>query len=328
MMPNRLAILCFALACGWTALPAGAAAPLELIGQQILPTGFIPSGDAGGIGGTPVAVGGLSGIDFDPESGRYLAISDDRSQSGPARFYNLSLDLAAFKTGTTGGVTFNSVTTLLRPDGTPFPALTVDPEALRLRGGKVFWTSEGEANFGAGRVDSPFVRNASIDGTFSTQFASPAKYVPIFSVGGTQASGIRNNLAFESLSFDASGNRLYTATENALFQDGPAASVSTGSPSRVLAFDSGTGAAVAEYVYVTEPVALPPDPAGAFATNGLVELLAVSDSQFLALERSFSVGAAGTPGNTGNTIRLFLASLDGASNVLGLDSLAGSRTRP
>src|SRR4051794_15989002 len=43
------------------------------------------------VGGTPV--GGLSGIDRDPQSGRYVTISDDQSQQAPARFYEAEIDL-------------------------------------------------------------------------------------------------------------------------------------------------------------------------------------------------------------------------------------------
>jgi hypothetical protein len=64
---------------------------------------------------------------------------------------------------------------------------------------------------------------------------------------------------------------------------------------------------VAEYTYRTEPVQDAPSPAGAFANNGLVELLALDDQgTLLALERSFSTGVPG------NDIRLFLARPDSA----------------
>jgi hypothetical protein len=56
---------------------------------------------------------------------------------------------------------------------------------------------------------------------------------------------------------------------------------------------------------------IPPD---AFATNGLVELLAIDDTHLLALERSFSTGV-------GNNIRLFEVSLDGATDISGIDPL-------
>ena len=64
---------------------------------------------------------------------------------------------------------------------------------------------------------------------------------------------------------------------------------------------------MAEYTYRTEPVQDAPSPAGAFANNGLVELLALDDrGTLLALERSFSTGVPG------NDIRRFLARPDPA----------------
>ena len=59
--------------------PQPAEAPwLRLIGSVELPT-------ATEYGGT--TVGGLSGIDYSPEQGEYLLISDDRGNDGPARVY-------------------------------------------------------------------------------------------------------------------------------------------------------------------------------------------------------------------------------------------------
>jgi hypothetical protein len=104
--------------------------------------------------------------------------------------------------------------------------------------------------------------------------------------------------------------------------------VSGGSPSRILSFDATTGQAGAEWAYHVEPVALPPAVPGAFATNGLVELMAVGDRQFIAVERSFAAGAA-TPGAgpnglpTGNTIRLYLVDARGATDVSGFDLSSG-----
>jgi hypothetical protein len=129
-------------------------------------------------------------------------------------------------------------------------------------------------------------------------------------------SGVRANLAFESLTLTPSDAVLVTATENALLQDGPAASELEGSPCRILTFDLATGQPAAEHVYWAAPVAKPADPPGGFATNGLVELLALGEERFLALERSFSVG-------TGNTIRLYDVATAGADDVAAIDALAG-----
>src|SRR4051812_25344294 len=40
-------------------------------------------------------VGGLSGIDFDPASQLWIALSDDRSELQPARFYPFRMEVVA-----------------------------------------------------------------------------------------------------------------------------------------------------------------------------------------------------------------------------------------
>ncbi len=308
---------------------AAQAQTFSYLGQQIVPSGTLFSG---------TTVGGLSGIDFVPGTGRYVAISDDRSAINPARHYGLSLDLTQFTRSATpgqAGVQFDSVTTILRPDGSAFAANTLDPEALRRNPvtGNLLWTNEGQRT--AGGLQSPTVREMTPAGAHVRDFSVPDRYLPLGSAAGTAPGdrGIFNNLAFESLTVSTDGRTLYTATENALVQDGPTATVANGSPSRLLAFDLSTGQAGAEYVYPVTPVVLPPNPLGQFATNGLVELLATGDRQFFALERSFAIGAA-SPGvgpnglPTGYTVRLYAVDARGATDVSSLDSLAGAAVTP
>ena len=321
-MKTRFLASSFMLATAVASTAAVAQAPfgLSYLGQQIVPSGLQFQG---------TTVGGLSGIDYSASSGRYVAIADDRSAVNPARFYELSLDLSLFqRTATPGlsGVTFNSVTTILTPSGTPFALNTVDPEGIRRNPatGSLFWSNEGQR--AAVGFQSPTVREMSPDGSYVRDFAVPSYYLPSGSVAGNLPDdrGIVNNLAFESLTLSTDGRTLYTATENALIQDGPVASLIQGSPTRLLAFDVASGASRGEYVYRTEPVALPPQPAGGFATNGLTDLLAIGEGQFIAIERSFAAGAA-TPGTpvTGNTIRLYSVDIRNATNVAGLESFAG-----
>ena len=90
---------------------------------------------------------------------------------------------------------------------------------------------------------------------------------------------------------------VFSATENALLQDGGAASPAQGSASRLLEFDLGRRRLESTYLYRTEPVAAAL--AGSeFAVNGVVDLLALDGARLLALERSFTVGR-------GNAVRLF-----------------------
>lgn len=285
----------FGLAAALAAAPPALAASWSLgyIGQQVLATGA-------SFGGT--TIGGLSGIDYDAATQQYRAISDDRSQFDPARFYTLTLDLSQFNTQASpgaAGVAFTGVTTLRDTSGAAFGAGQVDPEAIRQVGDRLIWSSEGE-RAGSNRQD-PFVREARLDGTFVSSYAVPGYYGT-----ATDGVGIRQNLAFESVA--VSGDTVYTATENALLQDGPASAVGVVSPSRVLAFDRGTGNAVGEYLYRVDAVSA----AGGIGGNGLAELLAVpdADGRFIALERSFSTGL-------GVGIKLYLTSLAGATNFLG-----------
>lgn len=293
---------------------------LNYIGQQIVTSGTTFQG---------TTVGGLSGIDFDAATGSYLAISDDRSGINAARFYNLSLNLNQFvRSATPGsaGVAFNSVTTLQTPSGTAFAPNTVDPEGIRYNATTqtLVWSNEGQRSTAG--LQNPTVREMRLDGTHVREFGVPAAYQPAGSVAGTSAGdrGINNNLAFESLTYSVDGRTLYTATENALVQDGPTASVNNGSRSRILSFDVATGQAGAEYAYDVSPVAIAPNPAGQFATNGLTDLLAIGDRQFIGIERSFATGAQ-TPGTpvTGNTIRLYFIDARHATDIAGRESIAG-----
>ena len=295
--------LILAATAALAAIPAASSAAVSLslgyIGQQVFPTSLTAFG---------TQVGGLSGIDYNAATNSYIAISDDRSMVNPARFYSLSMNLTP---NSFSGVTFTGVTTLKQANGTPYPINGIDPEAIRfLANGNIMYTSEGDATV----FQAPFVREAKLDGSFVRDLNVPAYYLP------TAAAGIRNNLAFESLTTTPNGS-IVTATENALLQDGTASTTSTGSPSRIIVYNPVTGNPTAEYVYNVAPVVEQPAP-GQFTTNGLTDMLAISDTQFIGIERSFSVGAPGT----GYTIKLFGIDLAGATNVAGMSTLPGSYT--
>ncbi len=323
-----LALLCCGLLAACGSLPALAPAPapsptrteakpeLVFLGQQILPFEYRFAN---------TIVGGLSGIDYDPVSGRYWVISDDRSETGPARFYEVALDLARFsKAAAPGhaGVTFASVQTLRRLDGSAFanvrsdPARSVDPESIRVHApsGRLVWSSEGERMVKAGEppiLIDPHIWEMQRDGSFVRSFVIPDKFR-----ASPNNHGIRRNLAFEGLAFAPDFSTLFAMTENALFQDGPAASLTAGSPSRLIAFDYQSGLARAEYVIDIAPIPVAPTKAGDFADNGASEILGLDDHRLLLLERSYAVGV-------GNTIRLFVIDLRGATDVSGFDSLSG-----
>lgn len=272
-----------------------AAAP-QFIGEEILPTGLMFEG---------TEVGGLSGLSYDAVREVYYVISDDRSQLAPARFYTLTIDLSDGSLDD-GDVAVVDVTTLRDPRGRPFPELSLDPESIALTPRRTLViTSEGDASL----LIAPFVREFLLSGRQILNRPVPEYYDP--APGGT--AGVRNNLGFESGGFTPDGDFYFTGTENALAQDGPVATLTSTSPARLLRYDR-FGRPDREFVYVVEPVPEAPTPADAFAVNGLVEVLPLSPTRLIAMERSFSVGA-------GNNVRLYLVDTAGATNVGGQPAL-------
>jgi len=300
------------LAAGFAAIGTQAgAAPLNLsyIGQQILPTATFFNG---------TQVGGLSGIDY-VGGGQYVAISDDRSQINPARFY--SLDLALTSTAFTG-VNFTKVTNFKDPSGNNYATFAIDPESIRrLTNGNYIYTSEGDTNRG---IDA-FIREGRPDGSYVRDYALPAGFQQ---TGPAGAAGIRNNLAFESLTLADGGATTISATENALRQDGAAAALGVGSASRIVTFDTATGIPGAQYVYNVSPVAYATTPPGGFSTNGLVELLSIGGTRHLAVERSFVSGYVTPTSATGNSIQIYLIDSAGATDVSSLTTLVGATYTP
>ncbi|MEJ7672003.1 MAG: esterase-like activity of phytase family protein [Chitinophagaceae bacterium] len=70
-------------------------------------------------------IGGLSGIDYDPENRIYHLICDDRSNINPARFYSAKIN---FTQSGISNVQFVNSTALLQRDGAYYP----DSKKIRL----------------------------------------------------------------------------------------------------------------------------------------------------------------------------------------------------
>lgn len=279
-------------------------ASVEVLGEVTFPTGTMFQN---------TEVGGLSSIVYDPNTGLYYAISDDRSQINDARYYTIYIDVSDGSLDD-GDVQFVRVTTILDENGQPFAAGSLDPEGIALTArGTLFISSEGSA--GATPPIDPFIKRFVRNGVQNGELVVPNKYLPD---GSTV--GVRNNLALESLNITPNQQYLVTATENALAQDGPATDVGQGSLSRILVYDLFSRQPAHEFVYEVGEVPDAPDPPDSFRTNGLVELLALDNSgNFLAMERAFSVGK-------GNTVSIYEISLAGATDVSGYDDIYDETT--
>ncbi|QBI53154.1 esterase-like activity of phytase family protein [Streptomonospora litoralis] len=278
-------------------------------------------------------VGGLSGIDYDPDSGEYVLISDDRSEHGPARYYSAEIGLSG---GGIGGVALTGATALRRFDRTPFPALEdwhpprwcahaggycdlrgpVDPEAVRFdpRGHRVWWSTEGERSVGDTRTVllDPLVRATDDAGRFRGHLRTPSNLR--MDDGDT---GPRRNLTAEGFAFADHGRLIVTAMEGPLLQDGDLPTPESGTLTRVTVQNRG-GWVRDQYAYPLEPVPAEPEPAGGYYDNGVTDILALDAGRadrYLVLERSYVEGV-------GNTVRIFTADTGGATDVSRTESLA------
>ncbi len=287
-------------------------------------TSFISSGQVTIAGGTLDSngnpIGGLSGITYNSALNVYYAICDTRNNgNGPVRFYTLSINLNA---GTPLGVSVTGVTTLKDARGNPYAPNVSDTEGIALTSnGSVFISSEGvldTPNFVPPYVN-PFVREFSLaTGNQINDLTIPTKFIPTGNLADpgfipnflaapiTPTSGVRRNLAFESLTLTPDQQFLFTGTEAPLAQDSSTLAIGLGnSRNRILRFDNVGGAytPAAEFVYQPDFIAQ--------RLNGLSDLLAINSNTLIALERS----AASATGPI--TTRLYEVSLVGATDIRG-----------
>lgn len=264
-------------------------------------------------------VGGLSAIAYDPQRDRFYALSDDRSDFAPARFYTLKLDLDQSnpKQPKLKQVSVESVTTLKDQGGKPFAKGTVDTEGLVLSPQRsLFIASEGIARSGI----PPFIQEFDLKtGQERRSLPIPDRYLPA-SKDGQPTQGVQDNLGFESLTANPGGAgmglepfRLFTATESSLVQDADPLDSVQGPRCRLLHYlvEEGRSLLVSEHLY---PLETPPLGAKSF---GLVELLAIDQGgHFLSLERTF--------GPSGFGIKVFQLATGGATDTSSIPSFKGA----
>lgn len=316
LFPLGAALLLAACASAPHEQPAGESAigALRYIGEQRMPHRHAYR---------QTVVGGLSGIDYDARSDKWIMVSDDRSDLSPARFYTATLDYDAhrFSAATLTGVYF-----LRQPDGSLYPnasrspsagAIVPDIETLRFdpADSTVWYASEGRRAF----PGSGFVRQAESSGDYRAALSLP----PMFDAASAAGKGVRDNLSFEGMSFSRDGTSLWLTTESPLQQDGPPASASNGTLIRLTQLNRN-GTLLAQYAYRTDTIQAAPAP-GKLADNGVSEILAVNAHQLLVLERS---GVQGEDGIFRFYIRLYKVDLRGATDIRDIASLQEAAYEP
>ena len=263
-------------------------------------------------------VGGLSGIDYDAKHNLYYLICDDRSEKNPARFYTAKIFI------TSKGIDsmrFTGVVNLLQPNNTVYPNNkqdawhTPDPEAIRYNPvtKQLVWSSEGERIVKATDtvLANPSAIVISTTGKYKNNFQLPAN----LTMQATE-KGPRQNGVLEGMSFADNYKTLYVNTEEPLYEDGQRAGLEDiDTYIRIFKFNVESKTNTAQYAYKLEPVAYAANPANGFKINGVTDILSVGNNKLLVIERSFSTG------RLPSTIKLFIATLDTATNIKDVQSL-------
>ncbi|MDT5146238.1 MAG: hypothetical protein QOC58_883, partial [Mycobacterium sp.] len=308
---RRVGALCLAVflaACTPARPPAEATHPLlTYLGQSRIPFGAIVE---------DTVVGGLSAISYDAARGLYYVISDDRSAKNPARFYTAQLSLSDKGIGK---VTVTGTHPLLDQSGQPFrplapdstpPVVPPDPEGIAFDPARqrLYWSSEGERLTAGPILLDPWVRIARLDGAYLGQFTLPPNLAM-----SAQHTGPRRNRALEGLTLTPDGTSVFAAMEDPGYNDGPENDDDRQVLTRITRFDAATGTPTAQDAYPMEPPAPPAD------LNGVSDLVALSDTTFLVIERSNS---------TPPTVRIYRADVGAATDLSSVPSLGDASVTP
>jgi hypothetical protein len=292
------------------------------------------------------AVGGLSALTYDRPRDRFYALSDDRSDQAPARFYTLKLTVDP-ATSRPQAIAIESTTFLKDAEGNTYAKGTLDPEGIALSPTNSVWiASEGVARDQV----PPFIAEFDLKtGQFRRSLRLPPQYLPAIAPQRSPNSstatpplpipqlaalqkasdtpppqGVQDNLGFEGLTLnplsamissptgDVEPFRLFAITESSLLQDIDPDHADQGATSRMLHYqlDGKRSLLIAEHAY-------PIDPAALGTRAGVSELLAIDQGgHFLTLERSL------TP--LGFSIKLFQITPAGASDTSGYLSLTNT----
>ncbi|MBK24226.1 MAG: hypothetical protein CME70_09525 [Halobacteriovorax sp.] len=265
-----------------------------------------------------IPFGGISGITYDKKTKRLIGISDDRSQRGPARFYEFDLQISE----SVFDIKINTQVILRAANQSPFKKGEVDFEGIaQTPSGDLIISSEGD-NRMTPRIP-PSLMMFSKEGFYKGWIAVPDRYLPEHK--GETTKGPRNNMAFESLGITKEGKYLFTGTEDTMVQDGELTSLSKPGVIRIARFKRKDAGFVFndEFAYPLEKIPAIEGHSETRGVNGLVEIVPMSKNHFFTMERAW------TPENRKQTIKIFKVTIESDStDVSSISSLKGSKYRP
>ena len=222
--------------------------------------------------------GGISGIDYDGDSGHWYLISDDKGEFGPSRFYRATLDLD--RQGP-GKFSIHDVMPIWpkadeQGSGRHRAIRLADPESIRRLPGTngVVWTNEGDR----GSERGPSIHRTDL--ATATTVELPLSH--LLMRDSSKLRGPRDNRSFEGLSIDMDGS-IWLGLETGLIEDGDAPTDDLGADTKFLRLGQG-GKIIETVVYPMD--AIPERIEGLLADNGVSEMIKLPGASMLVIERS------------------------------------------
>lgn len=275
---------------------------LKLIGIKTFPTDYKFQN---------TVLGGISGIDRAPDDTYYL-ISDDKAEASPVRFYTAHMYYTA---SSFDSLVLSKVVFIKNEQHKEYAKNTCDPESIRFDRSNhtLLWSSEGIYN-----KIQPAVNRIDKRGNYISTLPLPKQFI----YSNDTNNGLHSNEAIEGISLANHNKDLWIVNESPAYQDGPQAKpYHTRSPLRLSLIDTKTGKVKKQFAYMLEPVADAPEKPTDFYINGVSELLSINDSTLLIIERSYTKGMH-------NTIRIYEASINGATDVKSMSGLKEATYTP
>lgn len=246
---------------------------------------------------------GLSGIAYDDLLENYYIISDDRARFDKARFYSAKITTQAKLKVEPTKVVF-----LKNEDNAFYPRSTVDFEGITILGNEnLLLSSEGNPKRGIPPALMEFTRK----GAHVKSWPVPANFLD----NEVSDSGVRPNLGPESLTITPDKQFIFTANEQALYQDGNLTGTNQETLVRIIKYNRQANI-LAQYGYRVDALPNPTARSSLTGRRGLVELLALDETNLLAMERSYVKTL------NRNFIHLYHVDLAQASNISSVSSLA------
>jgi hypothetical protein len=255
-------------------------------------------------------IGGLSALVWANDS--LYALSDDKGKIGEPRFYEFELKIQKNKI-------------ILNPKAVKFirglpkvgdKPTVLDPEGLvRLPDGDFLISSEGDNN--SKPREMPRIFRINSEGLWEGDLPLSDKFLP--ETTGQQKKGTQGNLAFEGLSEFSQGKTVFTCTEAALTQDFIPAEEEKGDWIRIIKYEDKKQKGYqpqAEYAYQVD--SFRDIQKGKEVMRGVSEILSVSNTQLLVLERGVRLFSKNI---WGQTVGIYLADLSKATDVSSLNKL-------